>query len=183
MPNLTLEEDTDLDGEEFELLDAVRISVVSRLFVEFLQQGGPKPHVVFRLLFAHRTPLVGGSEWRGCRLPMDIYGGLEGIFHIKPLDYADTSTSAHAAFEFGLRRTDWTVGDFIGILKYRVNLTDFAFVGGFYMAPINNVDYVDGCRDFIKSLAITFKPVTVLPWLSLSLFRAVFSTISISSER
>lgn len=63
------------------VIDAVRGSEVSRLFVEFLQQGGPQPHVVFRLVLRSGT-VADGREWLSCCLAMDSLGGLEGIFNI-----------------------------------------------------------------------------------------------------
>lgn len=38
-----------------------------------------------RLVFAQRTPLSGGREWRGCTLSMEIAGLLESIFYMKTL--------------------------------------------------------------------------------------------------
>ena len=64
-----------------EILDAVKASYVSRLFVEFLQQGGPKPHVVLRLNI-NPTVKVGRDRYKGCRLAMDLEGGLDGVFHV-----------------------------------------------------------------------------------------------------
>jgi hypothetical protein len=54
---------------------------------EFLQQGGPKPHVVLRLVLNPRA-VADGREWLGCRLSMDSLYAL-GVFYITLLRYAE----------------------------------------------------------------------------------------------
>ena len=138
-------EDYEVDDKN-EILDAVRASQVSQLFIEFLQQGGPKPHVVVRLKINHVQ--VGGRIWEGCRLAMDLAGGYDGVFHITPLPYSDASFAAHAAFEFKVN-VAWTVENLISTIRTaEFDLIDFSFVGGFYRSG-DRTEYTDGCRDFM----------------------------------
>ncbi|TAQ89904.1 hypothetical protein B7494_g1778 [Chlorociboria aeruginascens] len=101
------------------VIDAIRGSKVSGLFVEFLQQGGPKPHVVFRLVLRPGA-VVDGAEWLGCRLAMDSLAGIEGVFYITPLRYANTSNAAHASFEFELKTDTWTVNNYISAIRQSI---------------------------------------------------------------
>ena len=128
------------------VIDAVRGSKVSGLYVEFLQQGGPKPHVVFRLVL-HPGAAVDGAQWLGCRLAMDSLAGIEGVFYVTPLRYANTSNAAHASFEFELKTDTWTVNNYISAIS-EPDVTDFNFVDGFYQPP-SRTEYLDGCRDFM----------------------------------
>lgn len=130
-----------------EVIDAVKASYVSRFYVEFLQQGGPKPHVVLRLNI-NPTVKIGRDTYKGCRLAMDLEGGLGGVFHISPLPYNDTSHAAHAAFEFELRALNWTVDNVFAAAMYPNDLLGFSFTGGFRV-PGEATEYVDGCRDFM----------------------------------
>ena len=135
------------------LIDAVKGSRVSGLFVEFLQQGGIKPHVVFRLVLRSEA-VVDGRKWLSCRLAMDLIGDIEGAFYITPLRYANTSNAAHAAFEFGLKTDTWTVDNYISAIT-QPDLTNFNFVGGFFQSP-SKTEYLDGCRDFMYVLPESF---------------------------
>jgi hypothetical protein len=137
---------TDYELDEHEIVKAVRASSVSQLFIEFLQQGGPKPHVVIRL---NITPVeIDGVLWMGCRLAMDLSGGYDGVFHITPLPYDNTSRIAHAAFEFKLKLA-WTVENIISTIRQpEVDILDFSFAGGFKQ-PGSQIEYVDGCRDIM----------------------------------
>lgn len=129
------------------IVNSIKSSKVSQLFVEFLQQGGPKLHVVLRL---NITPPVKtkGDTWTGCRLAMDLVGDYDRVFHITPLRYESTSHSADAAFEFKFT-TQWTVGQIIDVITQpQAYLLDFTFTGGFKQ-PGSNIEYFDGCRDFM----------------------------------
>jgi len=128
------------------ILDAVRASRVSQLFIEFLQQGGPKPHVVMRLKI---NPIkANGFSWPACRLAMDLFGGYTGVFHITPLRYSNASNAAHAAFEFKVKGS-WTVENLIATINQPTfTLLEFTFTGGF-KRPGDNTEYTDGCRDFM----------------------------------
>ena len=136
--------------DQNEIVMAVRGSRVTQLFVEFLQQGGPKPHVVLRL---NIDPAIRPGPGRtaalmGCRLGMDLHSGYDGVFHITPLPYNTTSHAAHASFEFKVK-VDWTVDNFISVIcQPHTYLVDFSFVGGF-MQPGSSIEYYDGCRDFM----------------------------------
>ena len=133
--------------EQSEIIDAVKASRVSQLFVEFLQHGGPKPHVVLRL---NIDPVVqvGHQTYMGCRLTMDLEGGLQGTFHISPLPYDDASHAAHAAFEFKLKVSHWTVDNVLAGIVYPNDLLDFSFTRNFRVSG-DTTEYVDGCRDFM----------------------------------
>jgi hypothetical protein len=139
--------DYELDDEN-EIFNAIKGSRVSQLFVEFLQQGGPKPHVVLRLNINPTIDLE-GDTWMGCRLAMDLAGGYDGVFHITPLPYNSASHAAHAAFEFKVKVEDWTVQNIISTIHQpTADLLDFSFAGGF-MQPGSKIEYFDGCRDFM----------------------------------
>lgn len=130
------------------VIEAVRGSCVSQLFVEFLQQGGPKPHVVLRLNIDPKVEAE-GTFWMGCRLAMDLAGGYDGVFHITPLSYSDASHAAHAAFEFRLKAV-WTVDNVISAIHQpSCDLVGFSFKGGFTQLG-STIEYVDGCRDFMQ---------------------------------
>lgn len=132
--------------ERDEIIDAVRASRVRQIFVEFLQQGSPKPHVVLR--FNIDPVNVGDQTYLGCRFAMNLEGGVEGVFCISPLRYDNTSHAAHTAFEFRLKISDWTVDNVLGAITYLDDLLDFSFTAGFGV-PGDGNDYVDGCRDFM----------------------------------
>jgi hypothetical protein len=66
--------------EHSEVIDAVRGSSVTRFFVEFLQPGSPKPHLVLRLVIPIFT--VDSVQCMGCRLSMDMDSGFDGVFNL-----------------------------------------------------------------------------------------------------
>lgn len=131
-----------------EVINAVRRRKITNFYVEFLQQGGPKPHVIIRLKI--RSVVVGGVTYLGCRLAMNSVGSTNGEFNITPIIYGDTSRAAHAAFEFRVKRTDWTVGHVLAALvpEGLGNLSEFSFADGFQV-PGDRTEYIDGCRDFM----------------------------------
>lgn len=144
-----------------EVVKAVRESLASGLVVKFLQQGGPKPHVVCRLDI---SPIKANGTTRfGCRLAMDLEGDYEGTFHITPLKYSGSSHAAHAAFEFALKSTDWTVNHIISTIQDKPNLLGFSFQGGFKQRG-SNIEYIDGCRDFIAQFFITLHLWGLVGW-------------------
>lgn len=129
------------------IVTRIKNSQASQVFVEFLQQGGPKPHVVLRLNINQIFELD-GNRWVGCRLAMDMAGGDNGVFHIRPLPYDTASHAAHAAFEFQLKKP-YTVGGIISTIQQpQTDLLNFYFTRGF-MQPVSRIEYYDGCRDFI----------------------------------
>jgi hypothetical protein len=125
---------------------AVKAAIVKKLYVEFLQQGSPKPHVVFRLNI--QPVRVSSTTWRGCRLAMNSVAGTDGVLHLTPLTYASSSNAAHAAFEFRLKQTNWTVNNVLGAILTPHDLSSFSFADGFRVAG-SVTEYLDGCRDFM----------------------------------
>lgn len=75
---------------------------ITNLYVEFLQQGGLKPYVIFRLKIQQPVS-VGPKTYWGCWLAMDTISGTDGEFQITPIMYNDISRSAHALFEFKVK--------------------------------------------------------------------------------
>ena len=80
---------------------------------------------------------------------MDVHDGDNGVFHITPLLYDSTSNAAHAAFEFKLKVSNWTVENIISTIRQPMcDLVDFSFKGGFTL-PGSRIEYLDGCCDFM----------------------------------
>lgn len=140
MPEYTLEESTPL-------IIAIRRAKVTNFFVEFLQQGGPKPHVVIRL---KTRPVKVRDRYWGCRLAMDSVGSTDGEFHITPITFENASHAAHAAFEFRVKQGNLIVDQVLAAVAQEgyYDLSDFSFADGF-RAPGGNTEYLDGCRDFM----------------------------------
>ena len=128
--------------------------------IEFLQQGGTKPHVVFQFIVdqPHRHPVDDETEYiyYGCRIEQYYMGqgpdGNSGVFAIKLLRYFASSMSAHAAFQFPVRNRNIRLRDLIEILRgnhasvppeHRLDLTSFDFV------QVQGSNSMDGCRDWM----------------------------------
>jgi hypothetical protein len=104
--SLSVEYGLDATGD---MIDAVRASRVRQLFVEFIQLGGPKPHVVLRLTIDEVTKE--DRTWKACRRSMDLIGGYNGDFVITALGF-DSATN-----EFSMKTTNWTVSTFIDAIR------------------------------------------------------------------
>lgn len=144
----------DLDeGRDSTLLNLVE-RTVAHISVEFLFVNGVKPHVVFNLA-ANPTVQDPDPLYAGVRLSMEWFGydDLEsGIFFIMPLEYLESSRSAHGAFDFPLLKRNLTIKSWCQILRgtYRglptphtSDLTRFRFV------VVPSTGNMDGCRDFM----------------------------------
>lgn len=136
-----------IGNNQYPALQAVLQETVALLNLEFLQQGGPKPHAVFHLNLAREVHTSSGT-FTSCRLAMDYTGpDLFGEFRMKLLTYFASSTAAHASFQFPVLRA-MTVDNYIRIFAgltthTRGSLLDFDFV----TANVNQD--LDGCRDFM----------------------------------
>lgn len=148
----------DLDSQEHPHLNAFVNLPVYDVSVEFLQQGSPKPHVVFHVTSDRPITAIDDNgdeiQIKGCLLSMD-YAGFDnrGVFLIKLLTYHGASFAANAAFHFPLRTNRSTILDWINIFRgqyprlpvgYGRDLTDFDFT-----LPNPPDPYFDGCRDFV----------------------------------
>lgn len=87
------------------VLNAMLASQAALIHVEFLQQGGEKPHVVIHInsdrvipaLNTHGEPI----GLKGCFFDMSYTGpGLQGTFLMHLVHYSGSSNSARAAFQF-----------------------------------------------------------------------------------
>ncbi|KAF4447223.1 hypothetical protein F53441_9210 [Fusarium austroafricanum] len=146
---------------------------IREVYVEFLQQGGQKPHVVIRLLTYHGVPCRdrhGDDVYlEGCLLSMDYHGGYDdlGEMTVKLTPYDTASESARAGFRFP-RLGDFTVDDMIFILQgyhhslpyeHQTNLTAFNFV---VADPVTGA--VDGCRDVVTQWMIRLNTIGLVGW-------------------
>lgn len=144
----------DLDSQEYPALNTFVRTYAQHVTVEFLQQGGAKPHVVFHVNSDRPTAVDRTTVFKGCILGMDYTGpGYEGTFTIKLIPYSESSHSAHAAFQFPLNTVGSTILDWINIFRGRYHglppqhagdLTSYDFV-----QPHPTVADLDGCRDFM----------------------------------
>ncbi|KAF8848918.1 hypothetical protein BDZ45DRAFT_753323 [Acephala macrosclerotiorum] len=134
------------------VLEQVMQARAQHLTVEFLQQGGVKPHVIFKLNFAAPVQVDRRLRFTGCRLSMEYLGdngGLGGEFQIKLVGYNDATLSAHAAFQFDISQRPLQISEYIELFRGRIgnnrgDLTRFNFVQATTMS-----NALDGCRDFI----------------------------------
>ncbi|KAH8714434.1 hypothetical protein BGZ61DRAFT_516663 [Ilyonectria robusta] len=160
----------DIESGEFPHLDAFMNTLVAQFYVEFLQQGGGKPHVVFHINSSQpiRTRTDDGDivEVKGCLIGVDYTGpGLKGTFTVKLIDFQTSSTSARAAFQFPMRNTQLRVFDLIAILRgqgrgfpseHQSDLTRFDFV------EANVRGELDGCRDAVSQWMIRLHALNVV---------------------
>ncbi|KAM3517075.1 hypothetical protein NHJ13051_009319 [Beauveria bassiana] len=132
---------------------------VNRFLIEFLDQGGVKPHVTFKLLFT--TPYVDSKlaeTFHGCRLSMEYAGFGEtqdgGELKIKALSYNGSSWLSYASFDFAVtaqrRLIDW-----INDIR---DLTEFDF------AQTTEEGNMAGCRDFVSQSMITWNQHGFVSW-------------------
>jgi hypothetical protein len=140
----------DIDRRNPELQDVMR-ATARHLTVEFLQQGGPKPHVIFKINFDSLIQ-IDRLSYSGCRLGMEYVGGnggLGGEFQIKLINYVDATIAAHAAFQFDISQApQQPLSEYINLFRGRTgttggDLTRFNFV------EATAAGALDGCRDFM----------------------------------
>ncbi|KAF4459026.1 hypothetical protein FALBO_14226 [Fusarium albosuccineum] len=147
---------------------------IHEVYVEFLQQGGRKPHVILRLVTHGHVPAVNrhGEEvaLKACNLSMEYVGGEpDGQWEIRLTPYDDSSLSAGAGFRFPLRQS-LQVGGVIAILQgiypglplhHRSDLTHFNFV---LADPVTLS--VDGCRDIVSQWMIRLHTMGFMEWVA-----------------
>jgi hypothetical protein len=134
------------------VLQQVMQARAQHLTVEFLQNGGMKPHVILKINFAAPVQVDTGFRFTGCRLSMEYVGGNGGFggeFQIKLVAYNGATLTAHAAFQFDISQRPLQISDYIELFRGRAgnnrgDLTQFNFV-----RPSTTSLDLDGCRDFM----------------------------------
>lgn len=115
---------------------------VTQFLVEFLDQGGVKPHVTFKLSFAGSVS-SGEKLYTGCRISMDYTGtgdrASDGEFRIKLLNYDGSSASSYASFQFGVKVSK----------RLRSWMDEIRTLVEFDFGEVNAHGNMAGCRDFM----------------------------------
>ena len=109
-------------NERDEIIKPVMEFHVSRLFVEFFQQGGPKPRVFLCLNINPRVK-VDHKTYKRCRLLVDLEGvgrGIsQGAFGLRR--YVAYKV---CSLEFKLKVSHWTIDNALASIIYPNNLLD-----------------------------------------------------------
>lgn len=165
----------DIEGGSYPHLNEFLETWITQFYVEFLQQGGAKPHVVFHLNNDRpiRARRANGTmaEIKGCLIGMEYTGpGVKGVFTIKLITYHNSSRAARAAFQFPLGNNRLRVMDLVANLRGQVeylprehqsDLTRFDFV----TAPNSNA--LDGCRDAVSQWMIRLHSIDAVGWVAI----------------